>query len=121
MCRKLSVLFLLPEFVSHARPGYHVKRKVTDGDVFRQLVLNRLTADNDGGAGAQRSAGASFKPSGRGPPSFLGRSYPVGGSSIRGRDGEGERGWGWQARQTQLALWIEEAIRCDNAEREVGR
>lgn len=84
-------------------------------------MLNRLTADNDGGAGAQRSAGASFKPSGRGPLSFLGRSYAVGGSSIRGRDGEGERGWGWQARQTQLALWIEEAIRCDCADREVGR
>lgn len=38
---------------------------------------------------------------------------------MRGRDGEGERGWGWQARQTQLALWIEEAIRCVSAERGV--
>lgn len=106
--------------------------QVTDLDVFRQLVLNRLTADNGGRRGAQSassssnskspsssSATASTPTSGRTPPppspsSAIRRSgidssgVPIG---VEGGVREGERGWGWQARQAQLALWIEETAR----------
>ncbi|CAN0462515.1 unnamed protein product, partial [Ectocarpus sp. 12 AP-2014] len=39
--------------------GKVVAFEVTDLDVFRQLVLNRLTADDGAGRSAQRSAGSA--------------------------------------------------------------
>ena len=98
--------------------------QVTDLDVFRQLVLNRLTADDGASRSAQRAAGSAGAGSGFGsspskPASGRAASFSSsaaaaragGGAGVGGGSGgaDGEPGWGWQARQTQLALWIEEA------------
>lgn len=89
--------------------------QVTDLDVFRQLVLNRLTTDNVRGRRNVQSAGSSAtaaSPSSSSLSSSLRRSSASAGGPRGVRRGvEGDGAWGWQARQAQIALWVQEAAR----------